>query len=133
MNLTEGKILIQFDGNCVLCSRTVRFLLKVDRKRRFVFQTLDDQSKKISETVVVIDGSDHFQYFDAVLKLAKELGGIYRIAEVFRILPASWRKSLYLWVARNRYRWFGRRKNCYLPSASESDRFISKSNSSFSN
>jgi predicted DCC family thiol-disulfide oxidoreductase YuxK len=134
MNPSESKILIQFDGYCLLCSRTVRFLLKADQKKRFIFQTIsDNQDNPPPETVVVIDGDQSFRYFDAVLKLADELGGMYRIVNVFRILPQKWRKNLYLWIARNRYRWIGKRKTCYLPSASELDRFISKSKSSFSN
>ncbi len=134
MTAEDKKILIQFDGYCYLCSRTVRFLLKADRKQRFIFQPIqENQNNLIPDTVIVVDGKEQWMYFDAVLKISKELGGIYRLAEIFRLLPPKWRKTLYLWIARNRYRWFGKRKTCYIPSNSELDRFISKSNSSFSN
>lgn len=123
--IPEGKMLIQFDGMCILCSRTVRFILKADRKQKFLFQTLQPNlSNQLFDTVIVNDGQKTYCYFDAVLKIGHELGGIYRLIAVFKILPARWRKNLYLWVAKNRYQWFGLRKSCYLPEEKERERFI---------
>lgn len=123
--LPEGKILVQFDGLCILCSKTVQFILKADRKKKFLFQTLQDTSKQESfDTVIVSDQNSSFQHFDAILKIGKELGGIYRMIAVFRILPRKWRLGLYLWIAKNRFRWFGIRSSCYLSSEDEKERFI---------
>ncbi|MEI8112267.1 MAG: DCC1-like thiol-disulfide oxidoreductase family protein [Bacteroidia bacterium] len=123
--LPEGKILVQFDGLCILCSKTVQFILKADRKKKFLFQTLQDTSKQESfDTVIVSDQNSSFQHFDAILKIGKELGGIYRMIAVFRILPRKWRLGLYLWIAKNRFRWFGIRNSCYLSSEDEKERFI---------
>ena len=123
--LSGEKILIRFDGICILCSKTVRFILKADRKKKFLFQTLQDSSNSQNfETIIVVEGQKTFMHFDAVLKIGKELGGIYRMVAVFHILPQSWRKSMYLLIARNRFRWFGKRESCYLPSEEEKDRFI---------
>jgi predicted DCC family thiol-disulfide oxidoreductase YuxK len=127
MNTTipEGKILVQFDGLCILCSQTIRFILKADRKKKFLFQALQDSSgNDVFDTVIVIDQQSTYQYFDALLKIGKELGGIYRLMVVFRLVPRKWRHSLYVWVAKNRFRWFGKRKSCYLPSEKERERFI---------
>lgn len=119
------KILIRFDGVCVLCSQTARFILKVDRKRKFVFQTLQDSGDPESfDTIVVVHNQESYRYFDAVLKIGNELGGIFRIVNLFRILPASWRKAMYGLIARNRYRWFGVRKTCYLPTDEQKERFV---------
>lgn len=119
------KILVRFDGICILCSKTVRFILKADRKKKFQFQSLQSTSDSQDfETIIVLEGKKTYTHFDAVLKIGKELGGIYRMVAVFRILPQSWRKSIYLWIARNRFRWFGKRESCYLPSEEEKDRFI---------
>lgn len=123
--IPEGKVLIQFDGICVLCSRAVRFLLKVDRKKRFVFQSLQETSDKTDfETIRVVDNNQTFTYFDALLKIGRELGGVFRAVAIFKILPQSWRKALYLLIARNRFRWFGKNKECFLPTESERERFI---------
>jgi len=117
------KILIQFDGMCVLCSRTVRIILKADRHKKFIFQTISVENKD-PETVVVWHKDICYQYFDAVFKIGKELGGIYRLAGVFSILPEKWRKKIYLWIAGNRFKWFGRRQSCYIPTEDERHRFI---------
>jgi len=123
--IPEGKIMIQFDGLCILCSKTIQFILKADRKKKFLFQTLQQSSGKQSfDTVVVIDHQSSSHYFEAVLRIGQELGGIYKIIGIFRIFPPKWRHSLYLWIARNRVRWFGIRESCYLPSEEEMERFI---------
>ncbi|MBL7969429.1 MAG: DUF393 domain-containing protein [Prolixibacteraceae bacterium] len=121
----EGKIVIQFDGMCILCSRTVKFLLKADRKDKFLFQTLQQAGQTNSpETVVVIDSDRSYLYFDAILQIGNELGGFYKLIAVFRLIPSKWRKSIYLWIARNRFRWFGKRVYCYLPTDKERKKFI---------
>jgi predicted DCC family thiol-disulfide oxidoreductase YuxK len=123
--LPEGKILVQFDGLCILCRRTVQFILMADRKKKFLFLTLQTSSENESiETVIVSDHNSSYRHFDAILKIGKELGGIYRTIAVFRLLPRSWRYSLYLWIAKNRFRWFGIRNSCYLPSKEVKERFI---------
>ena len=119
----ENKILVQFDGMCVLCSRTVRQIIKADRAKKFIFQSISGTTTN-PETVIVWCDNICYQHFDAVLIVARELGGGYRLLEIFRILPPSWRKKIYLWVARNRFRWFGRQKSCFIPSSEEEDRFI---------
>ena len=123
--LPKDKILVQFDGMCILCSRTVRFILKADRKKKFLFQTLQNSSgNESADTVIVTDHHSSYQYFDAILKIGKELGGFYQSVAIFKLIPRRWRHSLYLWVAENRFHWFGKRKSCYLPSGEEQERFI---------
>jgi predicted DCC family thiol-disulfide oxidoreductase YuxK len=123
--IPEGKILVQFDGVCILCSGAIRFILKADKKKIFLFQALQNSGEdKDFETIIVSDNQLTYEYFDAILKIGKALGGIYSVIAIFRILPRSWRHSLYIWIARNRLDWFGRRDTCYLPSEEEKDRFI---------
>jgi predicted DCC family thiol-disulfide oxidoreductase YuxK len=108
-----------------LCSRTIRFIIKADRKEKFIFQTLQSNDEsEIPDTVIVIDKLQTYQYFDAVLKIGKELGGIYSTIIVFKLLPQSWSHWLYLFVARNRLNWFGKNKTCFVPSDAEKKRFI---------
>ena len=124
-DIPNGKILIQFDGICILCSRAVKLILKADRKKKFIFQALQHSDENQSfETIIVTDSQSTYEYFDAFLKIGKELGGIYKVVAIFKLLPRQWRHSLYLWVAKNRFRWFGKRKSCYLPSPEEKERFI---------
>lgn len=121
----EGKILVQFDGICILCSRTIWFILKTDRRKKFLFQTFQNSpDSNTPESVIVYDGIKTYSHFDAILKIGKELGGIYRIVGLFGAIPKQWRHSLYLWIAKNRYRWFGVSKSCFIPSLEDKERFI---------
>lgn len=123
--IPEGKILVQFDGMCILCSGAVRFILKADKKKIFLFQALQHSREKQSfETIIVTDNRSTYEYFDAIMKIGKELGRVYRTVAIFKLLPRKWRHLLYLWVARNRFSWFGKRESCYLPSEEEKARFI---------
>lgn len=125
MNNPDGKILVLFDGMCILCSATVRFILKADKRKKFLFQTLQSSAgNEATESVMVDDGQRIYTHFEAILKIGKELGGIYRLIGIFNILPLKWRYGLYEWIATNRYRWFGKRESCFLPSAEERARFI---------
>lgn len=124
--LPEGKILVQFDGMCILCSRTIKFILKADLKNKFLFQALQNSTEgQNSDTIIVTDkAGEKLYYSDAVLKIGKELGGFYHAIQIIKLLPRSWRNSIYKWVARNRFRWFGRRQSCYLPNEAEKKKFI---------
>lgn len=122
MSTEQKKIIIQFDGICVLCSSTVRFLLKADRRKKFLFQSL--QASKELESVVVIDGEKRYEYADALLKIGNELGGIFVLINVLKILPPTLRNKLYRWIAKNRYAWFGTRNTCFLPEEKDRNRFI---------
>lgn len=124
-HIPEGKILVRFDGVCILCSKAIQVILKADKKKKFLFQALQNSSEnKDFETIIVTENQSTYEYFDSILKIGKELGGIYQGVVIFRILPRSWRHLMYIWVARNRFRWFGKRNTCYLPSEEEKDRFI---------
>lgn len=125
MKIPEGKILVQFDGLCILCSRTIQWILKADRQKKFLFQALPNSGTgEPAESVIVWDGEKTYTHFEAILKIAKELGGIYQMAGVLKIIPKKWRHTAYLWVSRNRYRWFGVRASCFLPTDNERQRFL---------
>jgi len=126
LHLPEGKILVQFDGICILCNASIQFILKADKHKKFLFQTIQStaQNRENMESVIVNDGFKQYTHFDAVLKIGKELGGIYQLAAIFRVLPKRWRLGLYSWIAKNRYHWFGKRETCYIPTAEEKERFI---------
>lgn len=68
------------------------------------------------ETWVYWDGARAHTHSDAIIELGRRLGGLARAAELLRLLPRLWRDGIYLWVARNRYRWFGRAQLCAAPS-----------------
>lgn len=121
--------LVLFDGVCNLCNGTVDFMLKRDPKKQFRFVPLQTEQGEITrkkfsiqdevDSVILIHKEEVFYESDAVLEIARLLPAPWKWAVVFKIVPVNWRNAVYRWIARNRYRWFGKRKECRLPSAEE--------------
>jgi predicted DCC family thiol-disulfide oxidoreductase YuxK len=66
-------------------------------------------------TFLVIDRGRRLTESDAAIQVVTELGGVWKLIGIVRIIPRGWRDALYRLLARNRYRWFGKRATCYLP------------------
>ncbi len=134
MDIPEGKSLILFDGYCHLCSGLVRHILRRDSKAHFLFCSLDSklgQSIRAAfqipdsiDSIILIEHNKASVYADAVFQIAVDLGGIYQVLLIGRLIPKLWRDKIYCWIARNRYRWFGKRKSCMLPDGSLRSRFL---------
>lgn len=134
MELPPGKSLILFDGYCHVCSRLVQFILRYDRKAVFLFASLESPAglfwkrkcliQEAIDSVVLIENETCLIKSEAVLRIARSLGGIFRLLTVFRFLPVTWRDRMYDFVARNRIRWFGRRESCMIPRKEERERFL---------
>jgi len=117
--------IVVFDGICHVCSGWVRFL---ERHRSSHFQHIPMQSPEGKAllleygidpedpaTFLVLDQGRQFTDSNAAIHTIVALGGLWRLSLAARIVPQIWRDSLYRLLARNRYRWFGRRSTCYLP------------------
>lgn len=121
--------LVLFDGVCNLCNGTVDFILKRDRKKQFRFVALQSEAgekirKKFRfpeeiDSVILIHKEKVFYESDAALEIARLLPAPWKWAVFFRIVPCSWRNALYRWIARNRYRLFGKKKECRIPTPEE--------------
>jgi predicted DCC family thiol-disulfide oxidoreductase YuxK len=130
----DGAIVV-FDGACVLCSGWVDFLLRRDRRGQFRFAAMQGEAGRGLLAAHGLDPDDPLSFLlldaggartdsDAILAVLARLGGGWRFAALLRWLPRGLRDALYRALARNRYRWFGRRDACYLPSADEVHRFL---------
>lgn len=122
-----------FDGVCLLCNGFVDFLLRRDVERLFQFAPLQGERAKVLlpaelhsdvNTVVLWSQGQVFTRSDAVLTVLTQLGGAWGLMKVFWIVPRPLRDLAYRFVAGNRYRWFGRRETCRLPTAGERSRFL---------
>src|SRR5688572_7813956 len=132
----DGHMLIVFDGMCVLCSANARFVLRHDRKRRFRLTTAQGPlgselyrrfglATDDYETMIVIDEAGRLlTESDGAIAIFSRLGWPWRIAAAARIVPKRLRDALYRSVARNRYRLFGRRETCWVPSPADADRIL---------
>lgn len=120
---------------CVLCSANAQFVLRHDRARRFRLASMqgDVGATLFREhgidpcdpsTILMIDGDRVLRNSDAVLAIYGGLGWPWRIAGALRVVPRRLRDPVYRWVARNRYRIFGRRETCWVPAPEHRDRVL---------
>jgi predicted DCC family thiol-disulfide oxidoreductase YuxK len=132
--------IVFYDGVCGLCNRLVQFLLKRDRHDRLRFAPLQSQfatsllkrhgrdPHDLDTVYVVVDqglATEHvLDRSDAILFLFQQLGGIWSAAATMKVLPRSLRDELYKFVARNRYRVFGRYESCMLPDDRQRQKFM---------
>ena len=127
--------IVLFDGHCKFCNFWASFLLGADTKGKLKFATL--QSKAGSQllresgiesssfdSVVLVHRNQIETKSTAVLRLLRLLGGIWIVPYVLIVIPRSIRDLVYDFVAKNRYRWFGRREVCRIPTAEERRRFL---------
>jgi predicted DCC family thiol-disulfide oxidoreductase YuxK len=131
---TDDPVIV-FDGVCLLCSRAVAFVLRHDRSGRIRFAATQSASGRVLLERHGLDADDPLSFLyvangrghqasDAVLRVVAGFGGAWRLVSVFRLIPRPLRDAAYRFVARNRYRWFGRRDVCLVPDASVAARFL---------
>jgi predicted DCC family thiol-disulfide oxidoreductase YuxK len=128
-------VIIVFDAQCLLCSGWVQFLLKHDKRRVFTFASIQSPSGVALlerarlraddlQTLLLVDGDKSYQHTAAILRVVHQLGWTWRLMWVGWLVPAPLRDAAYRFIARNRYRVFGRRARCFMPSAEDAARFI---------
>jgi len=127
--------LLLFDGVCVLCNRSVQFVIKRDKSRKFRFASLQSDfgskvldgfnlDKTLTDSVIYVRSGNVYTQSDAALRIAKTFGGFWKMSVVFFIFPRFLRNIVYDFIARNRYRWFGKTESCMMPDDSVTDLFI---------
>jgi predicted DCC family thiol-disulfide oxidoreductase YuxK len=135
-NLPKDKKIILFDGVCNLCNSAVQFVVKHDKNDVFRFVALQSElgkeiikhigidSKKIDSIVLYEPGVAYYYKSDAALEIARNLGGIFHLGTIFRIIPTGIRNQLYDFVAKNRYKWYGKKESCMLPTPELKAKFL---------
>ena len=126
--------LLLFDGVCNLCNGLVQFVIRHDKNKRFRFAPMQSASGKrilaqIGETEpdntsVYVRKNRILTRSSAALYIARDLGGPWALAYPFILVPGFIRNAVYDFVARNRFKWFGRREQCMVPSQEVDDRFL---------
>lgn len=133
MNSTK---VILFDGVCNLCNSTVQKVIENDEKNIFKFASLQSdfgqkflKKHKLSteefNSLILMDGDTYYTQSDAALRIGKELKGIYKWSKLLYIFPKFIRDFGYKIISRNRYKWFGKQENCWLPTPDLQEKFIS--------
>ena len=130
-------VLILFDGVCNLCNGFVQFLIRRDPREKFKFASLQSEVGRsllkqfnidpdLLHSIVVIDNDVAFQRSDAALCIANHLGGGWKILKAFYILPRFFRDACYNAIAKNRYRIFGKKDSCMIPTPELKERFVER-------
>ncbi|QKY18264.1 thiol-disulfide oxidoreductase DCC family protein [Halorubrum sp. CBA1229] len=131
----DDESVILFDGVCNLCSGFVQFVLPRDEEGKYRFASLQSDAGQALlaehdlpsdelESVVLIEDGESYVKSSAIIQIATGLGGAYRLLSPFRYLPRSVRDRIYDFVADNRYRWFGKKDQCMMPSGDVESRFL---------
>ncbi|KUG07003.1 thiol-disulfide oxidoreductase DCC family protein [Solirubrum puertoriconensis] len=134
--MTPGPSIILFDGVCNLCHGLVQFIIARDPVGRFQFASLQSEvgqrlmpgginpDPDNPDSVVLIENGRAYTHSTAILRILQHLGGGWRLLSVGMVLPRFLRDAAYRFVARNRYRWFGKQNECWLPTPELKARFI---------
>lgn len=142
MSAQAERPVVIFDGVCNLCDRAVQFIL--DHDRRGVLLLTANQSEagqrllagrgdapaplgddaSPEDTIFLVDGGRLYGRSAAALRIARYMGLPWSLLYVFVVVPRPIRDAVYKFIAKNRYRWFGKRESCRLPRPGELDRFL---------
>lgn len=131
----ESKNIVFFDGVCGICNKSVDFLVRKNRKKQFAFAPLqsDDSFEFLKpfgvdatqlNSIVFYKNGKVYQKTRAVLEICRLLPGLWPLFYGFMILPFFLRDPIYNFVAKNRYKWFGKKEACRIPSPEERSYFI---------
>jgi predicted DCC family thiol-disulfide oxidoreductase YuxK len=127
--------IVLFDGVCNLCSRSVTFIIEHERESTLRFASVQSRAgaqlmrrhgldpANITTFALILDNVAYTRS-DAALRIARRLRGPWRLLTALRIVPRPVRDFAYDLVARNRYRWFGRRESCMVPTPQFKARFL---------
>jgi predicted DCC family thiol-disulfide oxidoreductase YuxK len=134
MNEADHPVIL-FDGVCNLCTASVQYVIKHDPKRTFRFASLQsDFGRKILadfnlpsndlNSFVLLSGNKIYDRSTAALNIAKKLKGAVNVLYIFIIVPKFIRDFVYSFIAKHRYKWFGRKQACWLPVPELTELFI---------
>ena len=132
---TNTGSIILFDGICNFCNASVNKIIEHDKKNVFKFAAIQSDAGKIiltefsidtskTDSILLIENNTIFTKSTAVLKIAKQLSGLYKLSYVFIIIPPFIRNAIYDFIAKNRYKWFGKKESCMIPTKEASGKFL---------
>lgn len=136
MNLPDNKKIILFDGVCNLCNSVVQFVIKHDKKDVFRFVALQSEKgqeilkhiginlQHIDSIILYEPGIAYYYKSSAVIEIAKNLGSWLSFSIIFKIIPHFLRNLIYDYVARNRYKWYGKKESCMIPTPELKEKFL---------
>jgi predicted DCC family thiol-disulfide oxidoreductase YuxK len=134
--LPKDKKIILFDGVCNLCESSINFIIEKDKKDIFRFVSLQSNlglniikylgidTSMVDSIILYEPGKAYYYKAEAALKIAGNIGGIYSLLSLFSFLPLNLTNSIYDYIAKNRYKWYGKKEACLLPTAELKAKFL---------
>lgn len=131
----NSQPIILFDGICNLCDGAVQFVIKHDPENQFLFASLQSEAGqrllkqyKLSvenfNSFILIQDKKVYNKSTGALKVARQIKGVWSWLYIFIIIPAFIRDTVYTWIAQNRYKWFGKKEACMIPTPELKARFL---------
>lgn len=132
MATTDSRPVVIFDGVCNLCNRSIDFIVRRDREGLFAIAPNEGEAARAllgddaadASTIVLVEDGQRYERSTAVLRIARRLPMPWKLAYAGIVIPRPVRDLAYQLLAKNRYRWFGRRDSCRLPTPEEAARFL---------
>jgi predicted DCC family thiol-disulfide oxidoreductase YuxK len=133
--MTKERPIVLFDGVCNLCNQIVQFVIKKDKKKQFLFASLQGKTgqevlKKFNlssndfNSFIMVEGDKIYTRSTAALRMMKKLSGGWKLFYGLIVFPRFIRDTVYNWIARNRYKWYGKKDECMIPTPELRERFL---------
>ena len=134
--LPENKKIILFDGVCNLCDGAIQFIIKHDKKDIFRYASLQSEigrklvaergidPEEIDSIMLIEPGVAYYRKSTAALEISRDLSGGYSLLKNFLFVPEIMRDGIYDFIARNRYKWFGKKEHCMIPTPELKAKFL---------
>lgn len=137
IDIPKDKKIVLSDGVCNLCNNVVLKIIKYDKKNSFVFANLQSEvgkeltnylkidTSKIDSIILYEPGVSYEIKSTAAIKIMNDFGGFWFLTKIFWIFPLGLRDAVYDIIANNRYKWFGKKESCMMPTPELKAKFLS--------
>jgi len=133
--MEENKPVVLFDGVCNYCNTMINFIIRQDKKKKYLFATLQSEFGQRTlqrwnlpansfDSFLVLDKGKLYSKSTAALRLYNQLPWYWKWTQLFWLFPKFLRDAVYNVIAKNRYKWFGKRKECMIPTPELKNRFL---------
>ncbi|PHS05527.1 MAG: thiol-disulfide oxidoreductase [Kordia sp.] len=135
-SLPKNKKIILFDGVCNLCNSSINYVIDHDKQDVFRFVSLQSdlgetiqeylgiENKSLDTIILYVPDEAYYIKSTAALKIMNEFSGHWKLTQAFLVLPSSIRDLVYNYVAKNRYKWYGKEENCRIPTKELKGKFL---------
>lgn len=136
MEMNENNKIILFDGVCNLCNSSVQYIIKRDKSNAYRFAALQSEigkklveqrgidNSQIDSIILIEPGVAYYIKSTAALKIAQSFGGVWQLTSVFEWIPEKIRDWVYDYIAKNRYKWYGKKDACMIPTPELKSKFL---------